>query len=36
MKKFPKLALSVLLVAGVLALVFFLRKPEPIAESRFV
>ena len=36
MKKFPKLALSVLLVASVLALVFFLRRPEPIAESRFV
>jgi uncharacterized protein (DUF302 family) len=36
MKKFLKLSLSVLLVAGVLALVFFLRRPEPIAESRFV
>ena len=37
MKKSLKLALSVLLVAGVLALTFFfLRRPEPIAESRFV
>ena len=36
MKTIPKLALSALLVAGVLALVLFLRKPEPIAESRFI
>lgn len=33
---FLKLALSVLLGAGVLALAFFLRRPEPVAESRFV
>lgn len=36
MKKVSKLALSVLLVAGVLALVLFLRKPEPIDENRFI
>ena len=36
MKKILKLALLVLLVAGVLAIVFFLRKEHPVAERRFV
>ena len=36
MKKLLKLALPVFLVAGALALVFLLRRPEPIAESHFV
>lgn len=36
MNKFLKPVLLFLFAAGVLALVLLLRKPEPIAESRFV
>lgn len=36
MKKFRNLLLFVLLLAGGLSLVFFLRKEQPIPESRFV
>ena len=36
MKKFRNLALSVLLVAGMLSLVLLLRQEQPIPESRFV
>lgn len=36
MKKFRNLALFVLLIAGALSAVFFLRKEQPVAESRFV
>jgi uncharacterized protein (DUF302 family) len=36
MKRFRKLTLFVLLIAGVMSSVFFLRTEQPIPESRFV